>query len=303
VQWESLLLRVGLVTPVVLALARQLDLDVALFAYTAVWLANTASLFLPVSNLTNLLALSALPRHNVRDFAVLTWPTAVTSVLITVLALAVIFRRSLRGRYQRLPAQPAAHRGLLVLGMIVCGALGPALLLGVNVVAASAVAAAILVVGCAIRARSLLTWRLLPWQLVLGVGLLFILVQIAHDRGLGAALQPSCRARFFRGGTGATLRGGRRRGEPGGQPAELPCPGASRRCLAATAGRPAGGCQRRTSHHALGEPRDPALGGPLSISRRCGVLEAFRRPRCGPRTVAPRDVGDVLVARARLTER
>jgi hypothetical protein len=32
-------------------------------------------------------------------------------------------------------------------------------------------------------------------------------------------------------------------------------------------------------------------------------LEAFRRPRCGPRTVAPRDVGDVLVARARLTER
>jgi arsenical pump membrane protein len=177
-----------LVTPVVLALARQLDLDVALFAYTAVWLANTASLFLPVSNLTNLLALSALPRHSVRDFAVLTWPAAVTSVLITVLALAVIFRRSLRGRYQSLPAQPAAHRGLLVLGMIVCGALGPALLLGVNVVAASAVAAAILVVGCAIGARSLLTWRLLPWQLVLGVGLLFILVQIAHDHGLGAAL-------------------------------------------------------------------------------------------------------------------
>ena len=177
-----------LVTPVVLALARRLGLDVALFAYTAVWLANTASLFLPVSNLTNLLALSALPSHSVRDFAVLTWPAALTSVLITVLALAVIFRRSLRGRYQRLPAQPAAHRGLLVLGMIVCGALGPALLLGVNVVVASAVAAAILAVGCAIGARSLLTWRLLPWQLVLGVGLLFILVQIAHDHGLGAAL-------------------------------------------------------------------------------------------------------------------
>lgn len=47
----------------------------------------------------------------------------------------------------------------------------------------SVVAAAILVVGCAIGARSLLTWRLLPWQLVLGVGLLFILVQIAHDHG------------------------------------------------------------------------------------------------------------------------
>jgi arsenical pump membrane protein len=75
-----------LVTPVGLAPARRLGLDVALFASTAVWLANTASLFLPVSNLTNLLALSALPSHSVRDFAVLTWPAALTSVLITVLA-------------------------------------------------------------------------------------------------------------------------------------------------------------------------------------------------------------------------
>ncbi|HEY5821100.1 MAG TPA: SLC13 family permease, partial [Propionibacteriaceae bacterium] len=42
-----------LLTPVVLALASQLDLDAGLFAFTTVWLANTASLLLPVSNLTN----------------------------------------------------------------------------------------------------------------------------------------------------------------------------------------------------------------------------------------------------------
>jgi arsenical pump membrane protein len=177
-----------LVTPVVLALARQLDLDVTLFAYTTVWLANTASLFLPVSNLTNLLALSALPHHSARDFAVLTWPAALASVLITVLALVVIFHRSLRGRYRRVQVQPTAHRGLLVLGMIVCGALGPAFLLGVDVVVASAVAAGILLLACAAGARPLLSWRLLPWQLVIGVGALFILVQFAHDHGLGAAL-------------------------------------------------------------------------------------------------------------------
>lgn len=39
-----------LLTPVVLALATQLGLDQALFAYTTIWLANTASLVLPVSN-------------------------------------------------------------------------------------------------------------------------------------------------------------------------------------------------------------------------------------------------------------
>ena len=70
-----------LLTPVVLALARQLGLDRALFAYTAVWLANTASLFLPVSNLTNLLALSA-PGRPLADFVPVLAPAAITSVVV-----------------------------------------------------------------------------------------------------------------------------------------------------------------------------------------------------------------------------
>ncbi|HEY9291872.1 MAG TPA: SLC13 family permease, partial [Microlunatus sp.] len=49
-----------LITPVVLVLARRLGLNLGLFAFTAVWLANTASLIFPVSNLTNLLAMSWL---------------------------------------------------------------------------------------------------------------------------------------------------------------------------------------------------------------------------------------------------
>ena len=49
-----------LLTPVVLVLARRLGLSQELFAFTAVWLANTASLVLPVSNLTNLLARARL---------------------------------------------------------------------------------------------------------------------------------------------------------------------------------------------------------------------------------------------------
>ncbi len=49
-----------LLTPVGLAVARQVDLDARVFAVTTLWIANTGSLLLPVSNLTNLLALQHL---------------------------------------------------------------------------------------------------------------------------------------------------------------------------------------------------------------------------------------------------
>ena len=45
-----------LITPLVVLLARHAGLPPLPFALTVVWLANTASLLLPVSNLTNLLA-------------------------------------------------------------------------------------------------------------------------------------------------------------------------------------------------------------------------------------------------------
>jgi arsenical pump membrane protein len=46
----------------------------------------------------------------------------------------------------------------------------------------------VIVLGCVIFDRSLLAWRLLPWPLVLGVAVLFVIIQLAHDHGLGTAL-------------------------------------------------------------------------------------------------------------------
>lgn len=176
-----------LLTPVVLALATQLELDRALFAYTTVWLANTASLVLPVSNLTNLLAVDVL-HLGAPSFARLMWPAALAATLVTVAALAVLFRRSLRGRYA--PAQPIVvpDRPLLVLALAVCLLLGPVFAAGIDVTYGSAVAALILVLGCLARAPHLLSARLLPWQLILGVGILFVIVQVAHDYGLAHLL-------------------------------------------------------------------------------------------------------------------
>jgi arsenical pump membrane protein len=176
-----------LLTPVVLALAAQLNLHRALFAYTTIWLANTASLVLPVSNLTNLLAVHVL-QLSAPGFIKLTWPAALTAIAVTVVALAAIFRRSLRGRYTGEASVAIRDRPLLVLAMVVCGLLGPAYAAGLDVTFGSAVAALMLVIGCLVRAPDLLSIRLLPWQLLLGVGVLFVAVQFAHDHGLGRLL-------------------------------------------------------------------------------------------------------------------
>lgn len=176
-----------LLTPVVLTLAAQLRLDRALFAYTTVWLANTASMILPVSNLTNLLALHVLHLDAPR-FAQLMWPAALAAIAVTVAGLAVIFRRSLRGRYLQAPSVVIGDRPLLALAMAVCGLLGPAFAIGVDVTYGSAVAALVLVLGCLLRAPHLLSWRLLPWRLILGVSVLFVVVQVAHDHGLAGLL-------------------------------------------------------------------------------------------------------------------
>jgi arsenical pump membrane protein len=185
-----------LITPVVLVLARRLGLDLAIFAYTAVWLANTASLIFPVSNLTNLLARSWLADDRVGGrtagtvlgFAHLMWPAALAAFLITVAALAVLFRRSLAGRYTVPQAPPVRDRVLFWVAAGVCAGIGPAFAAGVDVLVAAAIGAGILVVACLLRDRRMLHWRLVPWQLVLGVAALFLVVQFAHDHGLGRLL-------------------------------------------------------------------------------------------------------------------
>lgn len=172
-----------LLTPVVLVLARRLGLSQELFAFTAVWLANTASLILPVSNLTNLLANARLRGAGV-PFTPLMWAPALAIWVVTVVLLAAVFRRKLAGRYQVPQPFQVADRTLLVVAGVVCAGLGPAFALGVDVTVAALVGAAVLAVACLIRQPRLVGWRLLPWPLVLGVSVLFVLVEVAHAYGL-----------------------------------------------------------------------------------------------------------------------
>jgi len=81
-------------TPVLILGARRRAMDERTLLYGAVFMSNAASLFLPGSNLTNLLVLAQ--RHvSGADFAGEMLPGAVASVVITAVALGIIHRRHL----------------------------------------------------------------------------------------------------------------------------------------------------------------------------------------------------------------
>ena len=93
-----------LVTPVVVLLAIHARIPPLPFALTTVWLANTASLLLPVSNLTNLLAQDRL-NLSPAAFASLVWAPALVGILVPLVLLWLAFRKDLRGTL-RPPARP-----------------------------------------------------------------------------------------------------------------------------------------------------------------------------------------------------
>ena len=179
-----------LLTPVVLALARRLKVSTAAFAMTTVWLANTASLLLPVSNLSNLLSLHRMHELgvDVAGFVRLTWLPALAAVLVTVGVLAVMFRRDLAGHYEPVTTDPPGDRLLLVISASVCLLLGPAFVTGVNVAWPAGAAALLLVVLFAWRDRSRLRWSLVPWQAVVLVAVLFTVVYVLGRAGLSSVL-------------------------------------------------------------------------------------------------------------------
>lgn len=177
-----------LLTPVVVLLARHVGLPPVPFALATVWLANTASLLLPVSNLTNLLAQHELGGISPIGFAALMWAPAVAAVVVPVAVLVVGYRRQLFTRYETVGSEPASDRVLLIASGVVVALLLPTLVSGLPVWIPSTVAALVLLVFFAVRRRSVIRFSLLPWQLVLLASGLFLVIEAAHAIGLTEAL-------------------------------------------------------------------------------------------------------------------
>lgn len=172
-----------LVTPVVVLLAVHARIPPLPFALTTIWLANTASLLLPVSNLTNLLAQDRL-NLSPAGFASLVWAPALVGILVPLGLLWLAFRKDLSGRYDPQPVHKARDKVLLYSASGVMVLLLPALVSGIPVQIPAMAAAAVLLGLFLWRRRSALRWSMVPWRPLMLTAGLFMVVEALHANGL-----------------------------------------------------------------------------------------------------------------------
>ncbi|HEV7624055.1 MAG TPA: SLC13 family permease [Amnibacterium sp.] len=183
-----------LLTPVVVTLARRVGLPPLPFAMATVWLANTGSLLLPVSNLTNLLA-AAGPGLGLGGGGYVSRSAlpSLIAVVVPVALLALVHRRDIAQRYTVPPQEPIADPVLFRTATAVLVLLVPALalgdpLLGVPVWVPATIGAVVLAVAFAVRRRPGFVPGMLPVALVVFVCGLFLVVTAAGRLGLTGLL-------------------------------------------------------------------------------------------------------------------
>jgi arsenical pump membrane protein len=175
-----------LLTPVVVTMARQHRLDPLPFAFVTVVLANTASLLLPVSNLTNLLAAERSGSTDPWSFLGLLGPSALVAIVVSTAVLTALFLRTLPRRHEQARVPEVADRVLLRTAGVVVALLLPLLVAGVPPWMPA--------VGGAVVLGAVFVWRaprrvrpaLVPWSLLLFAGGLFLVVGAAESLGLNA---------------------------------------------------------------------------------------------------------------------
>lgn len=175
-----------LLTPVMLALAAATRAPALALAMTTVWLANTASLLLPVSNLTNLLAADRIGLDPLA-FAARMWAPQLAVIAVTALCLWLGYWRRRHRELDRyaVPAEPLpiADRRLFWTAAAVCAAFVLAVVAELPIALASTAAAAVLLAYCLRRRRDLLSWELIPWRLLALTAGLFLVVPTLMAHG------------------------------------------------------------------------------------------------------------------------
>ena len=172
-----------LLTPVMLATAVRAGVAPLPLAMTTIWLANTASLLLPVSNLTNLLAMNRVQLSPLEFAARMALPQLAALVVVAACLWLFYWRRN-PARYTP-PAPLVPHnRRLFWMASTACAVFILGIVVGISIYWTAAGCAAGLVVAFAIWERERLQWRLLPWRLLVFVTGLFLVVDTVGRHGL-----------------------------------------------------------------------------------------------------------------------
>lgn len=170
-------------TPVLIETARRRGVDVGAFLYGSVFMANASSLFLPGSNLTNLLVLSGRRTTGAAFFAQML-PVALVVPAVTAAGLVLLHRRGLfagHGEHRR--EQPEA----LQLGLGFWGALLAAAL----IVILRNAALPVLAVGLILMAVRAVQRRLVVGEMLVWLGLPTLVGLFALAVALGTLARAS----------------------------------------------------------------------------------------------------------------
>ncbi|WP_232835555.1 ArsB/NhaD family transporter [Actinocorallia populi] len=179
-----------LLTPVMLALAIRTGIRALPLAMTTVWLANTASLLLPVSNLTNLLAADRVALTP-WEFAARMWLPQLVAIAVTMALLwAFYWRRGARGADRYEPPVPLRIGDTVLFTATSCACLLFIVLVmaGVHVEYAATAAAVIALAAFALRSPRSLRPSLVPWQLLVFVTGLFLVIPALVLHGLDTVM-------------------------------------------------------------------------------------------------------------------
>jgi hypothetical protein len=182
-------------TPIVYGTVVRLRLSPLPFMFACLYTANTASLFLPVSNLTNLLAYNAFHPGFSRFAPIMLLP-ATLAVASNIAIFAVLFRSDLRGTYDTKAHASSPASGAFfwlatagIFGMLAAFFVSP--LLGVPIGLVALAGGAVVVAGARVggwmRVREVA--GSVSWGIVILVVGLFLVVQGVENAGLAAALR------------------------------------------------------------------------------------------------------------------
>lgn len=164
-----------LLTPLAIAVARRNHLNLVAVALSVVWIANLASLHLPVSNLTNLLALSGKGFTSEIDYVSAALVPAIIATTIAVCASLIANKLP-----ERLATSTSPSAGelsqlsspLFKPMLIILGVLLPALASPIPYWLSSTVAATAVLAITAWRRREILSVSLIPWSSLVLAGAL-----------------------------------------------------------------------------------------------------------------------------------
>lgn len=172
-----------LLTPVLISVAVRSGLPALPLAMTTVWLANTASLLLPVSNLTNLLARDRVGLTPLAFAARMALPQVAAIAVVAVCLWVFFWRRSPALFTPPRPTRPR-HPQVFVAAAMACVLFIVAVVTDLSVSVAAPVCALLVVAAFVVWDRAELSWSLLPWRLLVFVTGLFLVVDALGRLGL-----------------------------------------------------------------------------------------------------------------------